>query len=50
MPGFRGLVERFQREMGAVADTLMAAMSVGLGLDADQLTGCSVSGGCRWSS
>ena len=32
LPGFRRLVERFQREMGAVADRLMAAMCVGLGL------------------
>lgn len=37
LPGFRALVERFQREMGAVADQLMAAMCVGLGLDADHL-------------
>jgi isopenicillin N synthase-like dioxygenase len=37
LPGFRALVERFQREMGAVADTLMAAMSVALGLPADHL-------------
>lgn len=36
-PGFRALVERFQREMGAVADQLMAAMCVGLGLEADHL-------------
>ena len=32
LPGFRRLVERFQREMGAIADQLMAAMCVGLGL------------------
>jgi isopenicillin N synthase-like dioxygenase len=32
LPGFRALVERFQHEMGALADELMAAMSVGLGL------------------
>lgn len=31
-PGFRSLVERFQTEMAAVADQLMSAMSVGLGL------------------
>jgi isopenicillin N synthase-like dioxygenase len=37
LPGFRALVERFQREMGALADELMAAMGVGLGLDPGQL-------------
>ena len=37
LPGFRQLVERFQHEMGAIADQLMAAMSVGLGLPADHL-------------
>ena len=37
LPGFRGLVERFQREMGAVADQLMSAMCVGLGLAPDHL-------------
>jgi isopenicillin N synthase-like dioxygenase len=37
VPGFRALVERFQREMGAVADQLMAAMCVGLGLDPGHL-------------
>ncbi|MFT3854447.1 MAG: 2-oxoglutarate and iron-dependent oxygenase domain-containing protein [Ilumatobacteraceae bacterium] len=37
LPGFRALVERFQREMSDVADTLMAAMSVGLRLDAGHL-------------
>jgi isopenicillin N synthase-like dioxygenase len=37
LPRFRPLVERFQREMGAIADRLMAAMCVGLGLDADHL-------------
>lgn len=37
VPGFRALVERFQREMGAVADRLMAAMCVGLGLAPDHL-------------
>jgi isopenicillin N synthase-like dioxygenase len=42
VPGFRSSVERFQREMGAVADELMAAMCLGLGLDPghlDQLFG-----------
>ncbi|MGB3412226.1 MAG: 2-oxoglutarate and iron-dependent oxygenase domain-containing protein [Microthrixaceae bacterium] len=33
LPGFRQLVERFQAEMEALADELMAAMSVALGLD-----------------
>ncbi|MEZ5224591.1 MAG: 2-oxoglutarate and iron-dependent oxygenase domain-containing protein [Ilumatobacteraceae bacterium] len=37
LPGFRSLVERFQREMGAIADQLMAAMSIGLGLKVDHL-------------
>lgn len=37
MPGWRPLVERFQREMGAIADQLMAAMCVGLGLAPDHL-------------
>ena len=37
LPGFRSVVERFQREMGAVADQLMAAMCVGLGLPPDHL-------------
>ena len=37
LPGFRSLVERFQREMGAIADRLMAAMCVGLGLAPDHL-------------
>ncbi len=37
LPGFRALVERFQREMGAIADELMAAMCVGLGLAPDHL-------------
>lgn len=32
LPGFRDLVERFQSEMGALADELLRAMSVGLGL------------------
>ena len=36
-PGFRHLVERYQTEMSAIADQLMAAMSVGLGLPADHL-------------
>jgi len=36
-PDFRVLVERFQSEMGALADQLMAAMSLGLGLAADHL-------------
>lgn len=37
LPGFRALVERFQREMGAIGDELMAAMCVGLGLAPDHL-------------
>jgi isopenicillin N synthase-like dioxygenase len=37
LPGFRARVERFQIEMGRVADTLMAAMCVGLGLAPDHL-------------
>ena len=37
LPGFRSVVERFQREMGAIADQLMAAMCVGLGLSPDHL-------------
>jgi isopenicillin N synthase-like dioxygenase len=37
VPGFRQLVERFQSEMGEIADQLMAAMSVALGLAADHL-------------
>jgi isopenicillin N synthase-like dioxygenase len=37
LPGFRSLVERFQLEMGAIADQLMAAMCVGLGLAPDHL-------------
>lgn len=37
LPGFRYLVERFQTEMGALADELMAAMCVGLGLDPHHL-------------
>lgn len=39
LPGFRTLVERFQSEMGALADSLMAAMSRGLGLSEDHLDG-----------
>jgi isopenicillin N synthase-like dioxygenase len=37
VPGLRRLVERFQREMCRIADEVMAAMSVGLGLPADHL-------------
>ncbi len=37
LPGFRALVERFHQEMGAIADELMAAMCVGLGLAPDHL-------------
>ena len=37
VPGFRRVVERFQSEMGAIADQLMAAMCVGLGLAPDHL-------------
>lgn len=37
LPGFRGLVERFQVEMGRVADELMEAMCVGLDLAPDHL-------------
>jgi isopenicillin N synthase-like dioxygenase len=37
LPGFRELVERFQTEMGTVADELLAAMSTGLGLPSDHL-------------
>lgn len=37
LPGFRRLVERFQTEMEALADELMAAMSLALGLDTDHL-------------
>ena len=32
LPGFRSLVERFQHEMGRIADQLMSAMCIGLGL------------------
>ncbi|MFM8303668.1 MAG: isopenicillin N synthase family dioxygenase [Actinomycetota bacterium] len=37
VPGFRGLVERFQGEMGALADRLMEAMCVSLGLPPEHL-------------
>lgn len=37
VPEFRPLVERFQSEMGALADELMAAMSMSLGFDRDHL-------------
>jgi isopenicillin N synthase-like dioxygenase len=37
LPGFRAMVERFQLEMGALADELMAAMSIGLGLQSGHL-------------
>lgn len=37
LPGFRALVERFQAEMGAIADRLLTVMSVGLGLDPGHL-------------
>jgi isopenicillin N synthase-like dioxygenase len=37
LPGFRALVERFQREMAAIADLLLGAISVGLGLPEDHL-------------
>lgn len=37
VPELRPLVERFQREMGTIADRLMAAMCVGLGLEPDHL-------------
>lgn len=39
LPGFRALVERFQAEMGVLADQLLEAMSLGLGLPADHLRG-----------
>jgi isopenicillin N synthase-like dioxygenase len=39
VPGFRALVERFQVEMGDLADELVEAMSVGLGLSDGQLDG-----------
>ncbi len=38
VPGFRALVERFQAEMAVISDDVLAAMSVGLGLAADELT------------
>jgi isopenicillin N synthase-like dioxygenase len=47
LPGFRRLVERFQREMAAVAEQLLAAMCVGLGLAPDHLA--AVFGGRRMS-
>ena len=37
LPGFRALIERFQREMGTVADRLMSLMCRGLGLAPDHL-------------
>ena len=37
--GFRELVEQFQREMSSVADQVMSAMSVSLGLAPDHLHG-----------
>jgi isopenicillin N synthase-like dioxygenase len=37
LPGFRSVVEEFFARMGRVADSLMAAMSLGLGLEADHL-------------
>lgn len=37
LPELRPLVERFQAEMGVIADALMAAMSLGLGLAPDHL-------------
>lgn len=37
LPEFQPLVRRFQREMGAIADQLMAAMCTGLGLEPDHL-------------
>lgn len=37
LPELRPLVERFQHEMGAIADRLMAVMCVGLGLEPDHL-------------
>jgi isopenicillin N synthase-like dioxygenase len=37
LPDFRRLVERFQTEMAAIADQLLAAMCVGLGLAPDHL-------------
>lgn len=37
VPGFRRLVERFQTEMGAIADELMEAMCTALGLPVDHL-------------
>lgn len=37
LPGFRSVVDEFFQRMGAVADQLMAAMSMGLGLDEGHL-------------
>ena len=37
LPGFRATVEEFFSRLGGVADQLMAAMSLGLGLDEDHL-------------
>lgn len=37
VPGFRAAVERFEREMGTVADRLMAEMCEALGLNRDHL-------------
>lgn len=39
LPGFRALVERFVREMAALANALMRAMSLALGLAPDHLDG-----------
>lgn len=37
LPGFRTVVEELFERLGAVADTLMSVMSVGVGLDPDHL-------------
>jgi isopenicillin N synthase-like dioxygenase len=47
LPGFRRLVERFQIEMAAIADQLLSAMCVGLGLAPDHLA--ALFGGRRMS-
>ena len=47
LPGFRHVVERFQAEMAAVAEQLLAAMCVGLGLAPDHLR--ALFGGRRMS-
>jgi isopenicillin N synthase-like dioxygenase len=47
LPGFRSVIERFQDEMAAIADQLLAAMCVGLGLAPDHLE--SLFGGRRMS-